>query len=130
LEQPIIGALENDTSSLYTHDGKNIDMPSPVPPSTALVDAAIDLFSLMVLDQPMKIQESAFTHIAARLGDPSLDRNAGRKAAITINVVIALSKALSKLTHRSFRDVNHSERVISSILEILHVINPQIVVNF
>jgi HEAT repeat-containing protein 5 len=105
-------------------------MPSPVPPSTALVDAAIDLFSQMVLDQPMKIQESAFTHIAARLGDPSLARNAGRKAAVTINVVTALSKALSKLTNRSFKDVNYSERVTSSILDVLHVLCLLILVDY
>jgi HEAT repeat-containing protein 5 len=104
-------------------------MSSPVPPSTALVDAAIDLFSQMVLDQPMKIQESAFTHIAARLGDPSLARNAGRKAAVTINVVIALSKALSKLTSRSFK-VNYSERVTSSILDVLHVLCPLILIDY
>jgi HEAT repeat-containing protein 5 len=113
--------LENDSNSLYTQGGKITGIPTPVPPSTALVDAAIDLFSQMVLDQPMKIQESAFTHIAARLGDPSLGRNAGRKAAVTMNVVLALSKALSKLTNRSFKDANYSERVTSSILDVLHV---------
>jgi hypothetical protein len=121
LAQPIIGALENDVSEMYSYGEKIIEIPLPVPPATALVDAAIDLFSHMVIDQPVKIQESAFALIAASVGDGNLVRNAARKAAVINNIVIALSQALPTHTHRGFKGVNESERVRSLILEILKV---------
>jgi len=119
--QPVIGALENDISEAYSHGGEVIEMPLPVPPATALVDAAIDLFSQMIVDQPVKIQESAFALIAASIGDGNLVRNGGRKAAITNNIVIALSQALPSYGYKGLRGVNESERVRSLILEILKV---------
>lgn len=121
IAQPVIGALENDISEVYSHGGEIIEMPRPVPPATALVDAAIDLFSQMVTDQPVKIQESAFALIAASIGDGNLVRNGGRKAAITNNTVIALSQALPTHGHKGLRGMNESERVRSLILEILKV---------
>jgi HEAT repeat-containing protein 5 len=122
LAQPIIGALENDVSEIYAHDDSIVDIPLPVPPPTALVDAAIDLFSQMVIDQPVKIQESAFALIAASISDPALIRNAGRKAALTSNIVIALSLALPNQGHRGLRGVTQSERVRTLILDVLKVI--------
>ena len=119
--QPIIGALENDVSEMYSHGERITEMPLPVPPATALVDAAIDLFSLMVIDQPVKIQESAFALIAASVGDGNLVRNAGRKAAVTNNIVIALSQALPSHAYRGFKGVNESDRLRNLILEILKV---------
>jgi hypothetical protein len=90
-------------------------------PATALVDAGIDLFSLLILDQPVKIQESAFAQIAACLSDASLARNAGRKAAVTNNIVIALSKAFAGSPHRRFKGIGQSERVKFLVLDILQV---------
>ena len=96
-------------------------MPLPVPPMTALVDAAIDLFSNLVIDQPVKIQESAFAQIAACISDISLTRNIGRKVAVTNNIIIAISRAFSKLTPRGFKAVSQNERVRSLILDVLQV---------
>lgn len=103
-----------------------LEMPLPMSPATALVDAAIDLFSQMVLDQPIKIQESAFAQIAACVSETALPRNAGRKAAVTNNIVIALSKAFAGSTHRGFKGVGQSERAKSLILDLLQV-SPQLV---
>ena len=121
LAQPIIGALENDVSEMYSYGEKITEIPLPVPPATALVDAAIDLFSHMVIDQPVKIQESAFALIAASVGDGNLVRNAARKAAVINNIVIALCQALPTRAYRGFKGVNESEGVRSLILEILKV---------
>lgn len=121
MSEPIIGSLENDTSSIYNSAGDFSEMPTPVPPSTALVDAAIDLFSQIVSDQPLKIQDSAFSQITACLGNSLLSRNAGRKRAITYNILIALSKALSNLAQRGNKHMLQSNRVTSSIFDILHV---------
>jgi hypothetical protein len=120
--EPIIGSLENDTSQIYSHAAESTEMPLPVPPATALVDAAIDLFSHMVLDQPSKIQESAFAQIAAYLGDNVLTRNVGRKVAIKNNITIALAKALSNTVHSGLKVLSKNERVISLILDVLYVI--------
>ena len=120
ISRPIIGALENDVSEIYSHGEEIIEMPLPVPPVTALVDAAIDIFSQMIIDQPVKIQESAFALIAASISD-GIVRNAARKAAVTNNIVIALSQALASHTFRGLKDVMESERVRSIILEVLKV---------
>src|SRR5436305_6857883 len=69
LTSPVIGALENDISCIYCYGGSNNDMPLPMSSATALVDASIDLFSRIVFEQPLKIQESAFAQIAACLGE-------------------------------------------------------------
>jgi hypothetical protein len=96
-------------------------MPLPVSPTTALVDSAIDLFSQMVLDQPVKIQESAFAQIAACISDTALMRNNGRKAAVTNNIVIALSKAFASPTNRGLKGISQSGRVRTLVLDILQV---------
>ena len=96
-------------------------MPLPMPPTTALVDSAIDLFSHMVLDQPVKIQESAFVQIAACISDTALSRKATRTAAVTNNIVIALSKAFASPTNRGLKRIGQSGRVRTLILDILQV---------
>jgi hypothetical protein len=121
LSEPIIGAVENDPTSIYNSTGVFTEVPTPVPHSTALVDAAIDLFSQIISDQPLKIQDSAFSQITACLGNSLLSRNVGRKRAITYNILIALSKALSNLAQRGNKHMLQSNRVTSSIFDILHV---------
>ena len=96
-------------------------MPTPAPPSTALVDAAIELFSQVVSGQPLKIQDSAFAHTTACLGNSLLSRNAGRKRAVVYNIVIALAKAMSNLVPPGNKDMAKSNRLTSSILDTLHV---------
>jgi len=118
---PVLGSLENDVSQIYSHGSQITEMPLPVPSATALVDSAIDLFSLMVFDQPLKIQESAFAQIAASLGNPLLGRNPGRKAAITKNVAIAISKALNGISNRLAREIGQSLRVKALLLDVLKV---------
>ena len=121
LAEPIIGALENDTSAIYSFSGESTEMPTPAPPSTALVDTAIDLFSQVVSGQPLKIQDSAFAHTTACLGNSLLSRNPGRRRAVVHNVVIALAKAMSNLLPPGNKDMGQSNRVTSSILDTLHV---------
>lgn len=117
----VLGSLENDVSQIYGYGSQITEIPLPVPSPTALVDSAIDLFSLMVFDQPLKIQESAFAQIAASLGEPLLVRNPGRKAAITKNVAIAISKALNGMNNRLAREIGHNVRVKTLLLDVLKV---------
>ena len=118
----IIGGLENDPNDLYKYAGESIEMPSPVPTGTAFVDAAIDLFSQTLLDQPLKIQESAISQIATSLSETSNARSLGRKTIIRTNIIIALSKAMSNLTVRGVNVLIKSERLTSSLVEVIHVL--------
>jgi len=119
--EPIIGSLEFDASQIYSKAGENTEMPIPVPAPTALVDNAIDLFSYLVLEQPAKIQESAFAQIAAHLADSSSTRNPTRKLATTNNIVVALSKALSRASQSGSKSFTQSSRVTGMISDILNV---------
>jgi hypothetical protein len=64
------------------------------PPATELVNSAIELFALALPLQTSKVQESSVEQIATLLSSNSLQRNPGRKAAMTVNVTIALLHAL------------------------------------
>lgn len=64
------------------------------PPVTEVVNAAIDLFAIAFPLQTPKVQESSVEQIATLLSSPSLQRNPGRKAAMTVNIAVALLHAL------------------------------------
>ena len=62
----------------------------PDPPSTEVVNSAIKLFAVSLPLQPAKIQESILEQLTTHLSASALHRDPGRKAAITVNVAIAL----------------------------------------
>lgn len=64
------------------------------PAATEVVNAAVNLFALALPLQSPKVQESSVEQIATLLSSPHLQRNPGRKAAITVNVGVALLHAL------------------------------------
>jgi HEAT repeat-containing protein 5 len=119
--EPVVGALEHDPNDLYKYAGETIEIPAPAPSRTALVDSAIDLFAQTLFDQPVKIQESAVSQIATSLSESALARNFGRRTAVRTNTVIALSKAMFNLGPRATNSVTQSERLNSSLVEVLHV---------
>lgn len=88
---PICQTSEHDSVLLYcSRDGDaHAD-----PPTTGVVNAAIDLFSLAIPLHAPKVQESTVEQIATFLSSHSLQRNPGRKAAITVNIAVALLHAL------------------------------------
>jgi hypothetical protein len=61
---------------------------------TGVVNSAIDLFAVAIALHSSKIQESSFEQIASFLASPSLQRNPGRKAALAVNISVALLHAL------------------------------------
>ncbi|KAF8477112.1 armadillo-type protein [Kalaharituber pfeilii] len=98
LHLPVLGSLEHDSVALYiTDNSPTTNDPTPAPPATAVVNSAIDLFTLLLPLQPPKVQESIIEQLASFLASKSLDRDPGRKAAITVNVAVAILGAL-KLT--------------------------------
>ncbi|KAJ6088437.1 hypothetical protein N7486_009698 [Penicillium sp. IBT 16267x] len=89
---PVCQASEHDSVLLYSlRDGDSLVVD---PPSTGVVNSAIDLFSVAVALHSPKIQESSVEQIASFLTSPALQRNPGRKAALGVNVAVALLHAL------------------------------------
>jgi len=90
---PICGAREHD--SVYLHlQGLDISEDLPDPPATEVVNSAIALFASALPLQSPKVQEAVLEQIATFLASPSLQRDPGRRAAITVNITLALLGAL------------------------------------
>ncbi|KAI5305951.1 hypothetical protein KEM56_002753, partial [Ascosphaera pollenicola] len=92
LSTPICQAREHDPVWLYTLTDEDFSLPDP--PSTGVVNAAIELFSVSLPLQHPKIQESTMEQIAALLSAHSLNRNPGRKAAMSVNIAVTLLYSL------------------------------------
>ncbi|KAJ5778892.1 hypothetical protein N7457_006612 [Penicillium paradoxum] len=89
---PICQASEHDAVLLYSlRDGDKLAVD---PPTTGVVNSAIELFSVALALHSPKIQESSVEQIATFLSSPGLQRNPGRKAALVINISVALLQAL------------------------------------
>jgi len=89
---PICQASEHDSVLLYcSRDG---DVLHADPPATGVVNASIDLFSVAIPLHAPKVQESSVEQIATFLSSPALQRNPGRRAAMVVNVAVALLHAL------------------------------------
>ncbi|KAL2387653.1 hypothetical protein RJ035_004067 [Blastomyces gilchristii] len=93
LLSPICQAREHDSVLLYSVTERNSGSYSD-PPDTEVVNAAIDLFAKALPLQSPKVQESSVEQIAALLSAQSLNRNPGRKAAMTVNIAVALLLAV------------------------------------
>lgn len=66
----------------------------PDPPATEVVNSAIALFAVCLPLQESKIQESILEQLSVHLSAKSLQRDPGRKAAVTVNISLALLGAL------------------------------------
>ncbi|KAJ5180212.1 hypothetical protein N7492_003422 [Penicillium capsulatum] len=89
---PVCQASEHDSVLLYgLRSGDNLSVD---PPTTGVVNSAIELFSVAIALHSPKIQESSVEQIATFLTSPSLQRNPGRKAALGVNIAVALLHAL------------------------------------
>ena len=62
----------------------------PDPPATEVVNSAISLFAVTLPLQSARIQESILEQLSTSLAAKSLQRDPGRKAAITVNIALAL----------------------------------------
>ncbi|KAJ5734676.1 hypothetical protein N7533_013079 [Penicillium manginii] len=88
---PICQASEHDSVLLYSTRAGEIAVD---PPTTGVVNSAIDLFSVAIALYSPKIQESSVEQIATFLTSQSLQRNPGRKAALGVNISVALLHVL------------------------------------
>lgn len=90
---PILGAREHD--SVYLHlQGFCISEELPDPPATEVVNSAIALFASALPLQIPKVQEAILEQLATFLASQNLQRDPGRRAAISANTAMALLGAL------------------------------------
>lgn len=143
LERPVIGSVELDPFYVYTNiyessqkqlrlptgqqqssdDKKKLMIPQPVSPSTAFVDASVELFATLFTNQPAPIQESTFEQMVKVVKDPKLEKNSPKRAAILVNVVVALLGAFKNIMafakKRKGEMIAFSPRATQLIQEIL-----------
>ncbi|KAM0284825.1 hypothetical protein ACHAQH_001746 [Verticillium albo-atrum] len=93
LLSPICGSLEHDASLLYIGNS-NTDSSAPDPPATEVINMAIQLFAFVFPLTPAKVQESILEQIKTFMSAGSLQRDPGRKAAINVNVSLAVHSTL------------------------------------
>ncbi|KAJ3573535.1 hypothetical protein NPX13_g4662 [Xylaria arbuscula] len=93
LLSPICPSPEHDAAILYVGD-LNPTAELPDPPATEVVNMAIRLFAFVFPVTPAKVQESVLEQIATYTSAGSLQRDPGRKAAMTINIASALLSTL------------------------------------
>ncbi|PYI10768.1 HEAT repeat protein [Aspergillus sclerotiicarbonarius CBS 121057] len=89
---PICQASEHDSLLLYSTREEDSSLADPH--STGVVNAAIELFSVAIPLHAPKVQESCVEQIATFLSSTGLQRNPGRKAAMVVNIAVALLHAL------------------------------------
>ncbi|KAF9953857.1 hypothetical protein BGZ72_005108 [Mortierella alpina] len=95
LKKPILGAPEHDPLVIYTtfalpSSVSRYSLPKPRPVATGVIDAAIELFAILLPQQTSALQGSMMDDLSKMLKNSSLDKNPGRKMAIQVNAVVAL----------------------------------------
>ncbi|KAL2815975.1 armadillo-type protein [Aspergillus granulosus] len=92
LNFPICQASEHDSILLYS--ARQGEPFSADPHSTGVVNSAVELFSVALSLHAPKVQESSVEQIATYLSSTGLQRNPGRKAAMIVNISVALLHTL------------------------------------
>uniref|UniRef100_A0A093VA73 Pof6 interactor protein 1 n=1 Tax=Talaromyces marneffei PM1 TaxID=1077442 RepID=A0A093VA73_TALMA len=130
LNFPVCQASEHDSVFLYgSRDGFSTFCTDP--PVTEAVNAAIELFAVALPLQTPKVQESSVEQIVTLLSSHSLQRNPGRKVAMTINIAIALLHTLKVAVRETIAPPGKleapTEKIIQELLQ-LFVLDPDAII--
>jgi len=114
--------------SLHTNNNEDMARDYPDPPATEVVNAAITLFATALPLQGPKVQEGVLEQLATYQSSPSLRKDPGRRAAVTINVAMALLAALKVTVGETIAergDLKHPtvEKNIDEILRVSQNLN-------
>lgn len=124
LRKPILISNEHDTLGLcQTRDGAAHGIDTP-PPATGVVDAAIELFAQILPLQDTTACVRAVTQLLDSVKSPKLERNAGRKAAVSVNAAIAILMSLrvsATMPANQIRDNLCSAQVTTALSPFLKV---------
>lgn len=126
LTQPVIGSCEHDPLLLCQANSKQCeeDWPEPPPSASSVVDAAIDLFSALLPLQDTTSTTKVVSELIEYTRSPKLERNSGRKAAVLVNVAVAITlslRAASTSHARHCRDTLGSHQISSILSSFLKV---------
>ncbi|KAH7927705.1 ARM repeat-containing protein [Leucogyrophana mollusca] len=67
---------------------------SAPPPTSSVVDAALELFSQLVPIQDLTSTVRTITHLVESVRSPKLEKNVGRKAAVLVNSIVAIVRTM------------------------------------
>lgn len=100
----------------------------PEPPATEAVNSAIGLFAVALPLQAPRVQESVLEQLATCVSASSLQRDPGRKAAVTVNVamaILAVLKVASCETLAAPGDLKHPavEKALQELLQVIQSFN-------
>ncbi|KAF7308406.1 Clathrin-coated vesicle protein [Mycena chlorophos] len=122
LRKPILGACEHDPLSLCQARLSNDEyqLEEPPPALTAVVDTAIELFAQLLPLQDLATTTKIVTLLVDSVRSSKLEKNTGRKAAVSINGAVALVLALRQaMATRRARDTFGSSQVTSLLSSFL-----------
>ncbi|CAM0141375.1 hypothetical protein VKS41_003918 [Umbelopsis sp. WA50703] len=113
LEQPIMGSLELDPLCIYstTASLNSKHKPQPVSPSTAYIDASIELFATLFPLQSPPVQESILEQVLKFMKDQKGEKNSPKKMAVLVNVVVALLGAFKNAAAGSKKGAGPSTNI-------------------
>ncbi|KIJ69624.1 hypothetical protein HYDPIDRAFT_124270 [Hydnomerulius pinastri MD-312] len=110
LRKPVLGSCEHDTLSLCltAPTGDDHTLLNAPPSTSAVVDAAIELFSRLLPIQDLTTVTRTITQLVDSVKSPKLDKNAGRKAAVLVNSVVAIVRTLRHATTSHYRQAKET----------------------
>ncbi|KAI7831757.1 armadillo-type protein [Gamsiella multidivaricata] len=113
LKKPILGAPEHEPMVVYTtyalpSSVSRYSLPKPRPIATGVIDAAIELFAILLPLQSSALQGSLMDDLSKMLKSSTLDKNPGRKMAIQVNAVVAILGATKYAMAEGKRHEQHA----------------------
>ncbi|PCH43056.1 ARM repeat-containing protein [Wolfiporia cocos MD-104 SS10] len=114
-QKPIIRSCSHDPLFLcqrMTSEGMN-SWPEPPPPATAAVNAAIQLFAQLLPLQDLTVAVRTVQQLIEATSSPKLEKNSGRKAAVSVNSTVAIVLSLRQTSTPRSRQVLGNGQVTS-----------------
>ncbi|TFY58733.1 hypothetical protein EVJ58_g6238 [Rhodofomes roseus] len=120
-QKPILRSCSHDPLFLCQRISPDVanQWPEPPPPATAAVNAAVQLFAQLLPLQDLSVAVRSLTQLVESTGSPKLEKNSGRKAAVSVNAILALVLALRQVNSARSRQVLGSPQVTSLLAPLL-----------
>lgn len=119
---PIVGSCENDTQTLCRIHVVDVTWPEPPPALTGVVDAAIELFAVLLPLQDVSSASHTISHVVQSVRSPKLERNLGRKSAAFVNASVGVLASLRNGSHiKTSREVFGNTKVATTLADFIKV---------
>lgn len=120
---PVLCSLEHDPLAVCMTQASTSYRGSPVlPPATAVVNSAIELFGLLLPFQDASSVSRTLRQMADSIKSPKLEKNMGRKMAVLVNATIALQRYLHEINstgrgREALQDNQANELIVGILME-------------